>query len=160
MLAWGIKWYRYNGRPWRKVHYKALAIWAGCLAKHNVLVYKTDGSPEFNENFDARGALESLIKNLVAIKLYECKDPKYIVEREFSRVTSFYDKPHLIEYLVKTKKHSLVDACSLVDLISEELNIKNNSLMVSMIIASVIEAKYSLADRSEYLIEVFGGRAN
>lgn len=140
------RWYRYNGRPWRKIHYKGMLLAAAAAGYTN---------GQSHENMLIK--LASLLRGS-AIP-FDISDEE-IVAREFDRVKKLYDKPLVKKYMIS---HKNSDPIKLDPLLDEAFNkiytVDNKFLMVRIIIASAIEAFYSPDDRAEYVYEVITNNA-
>ena len=91
------------------------------------------------------------------------QDATKVVDLEFNRVRKFYDRALIKEHIISKIKNKSISndvAEKFLDAIKSGLSTEDKSLMVRMIIASMIESRYSAADRSEYVYEMFSGNVN
>jgi hypothetical protein len=140
------RWYRYNGRPWRKIHYKGMLLAAAAAGY-------TNGQSQ--ENMLIK--LASLLRGS-AIP-FDISDEE-IVAREFDRVKKLYDKASVKKYMILNKGSDPVKLDPLLDEAFKKIYTTDNKpLMIRMIIASAIEAFYSPDDRAEYVYEVITNNA-
>lgn len=162
-LLKAYSWHRYNGRPWRKIHYKAMITYSAAAGQEMGMAKSK------NVDFNLRNSLIAFTEMLSIEGLLPIGSPEKIVDREFDRINKFKDKPLIKEHCIKVIfKNSSLEKAVDIDLMTEkilnemQLGIKENynSLMVRLIIAAAIENFYSPADRGEYLYACFNGKAD
>jgi hypothetical protein len=162
-LLKAYSWYRYNGRPWRKIHYKSMVIYAEAAGREMAMAKAK------NVEFNLRKALISFTEMLSIKGFLPLASPEKIVEREFDRIENFKDRSLIKEHCIKVVfKNSSLENLEGIDVMTEKIlnemqsGIKENynSLIVRLIIAAAIENIYSSADRGEYLYEYFNGKVN
>lgn len=140
-------WRLHNSRPWRKVHFKMMVNYSRAMGLETIAA-ENEGR-EFNTINCLRFFLNDVNPKL------NISYPA-LIEREIERFKNFYDEPLIRNYL-ETKKYSK----TVIDdfLIEMKDNFKNIELddwiMIRMVIACLIEEKYSSIDRGEYMYEVF-----
>ena len=140
------RWYRYNGRPWRKIHYKGMLLAAAAAGYTN---------GQSHENMLIK--LASLLRESGIP--FDISDEK-ILTREIDRVKKLYDKASVKKYMILNKGSDPVKLDPLLDEAFKKIyTTDNKSLMIRMIIASAIETFYSSNDRAEYVYEVITNNA-
>ena len=156
-------WHRSNGRPWRKIHYKAMIVYSAAAGREMAMAQAK------NVDFNLRNALIQFTEMLSIKGLLPIGYPEKIVDREFDRIERFKDRPLIKEHFIKVVfKNSPIEKLVDIDVMIENFlnemqsDIKENynSLMVKLIIAAAIENTYSSSDRGEYLYEYFMGNVN
>ncbi len=150
-------WYRYNGRPWRKVHYKAMLLYSMAAGR------EAANCKAVGREFNLRNTLIEFVKLAKENGFLLSQDATKVVDLEFNRVRKFYDRALIKEHIISKIKNKSISndvAEKFLDAIKSGLSTEDKSLMVRMIIASMIESRYSAADRSEYVYEMFSGNVN
>lgn len=86
---------------------------------------------------------------------------KAFIDREYSRCEDFSDYTILAQQIrLKNKNIQEQTVSELLQKVNESFVSTNKGFMVRMVVAGLIEEKYSEADRAEYLLEVVRGGAN
>lgn len=146
------KWYFYQSRPWRKIHYPAYRYYAAAAALESA------EADDAGREFQVRNAL---------IKLLEMVQPNWdkekitlFVDTSISKCKSFVDKD-LIHESFKKKYENITDADidKFMSSINEERLLEDNSWIVRIAVAEMIEQQFSIEDRGEYLVESLLGNA-
>lgn len=145
------RWQHYSSRPWRKVHFPMMLDYASAAGIEQRQA-DIDGR-EFNLNL-------ALLHLLKIINLKVDISHEELIQRELQRCEAFYDKQLIQQYLVEKKGIDKNKTEPILEKIGHLMQACNNGLRVRMIIASVIEEKYSPMDRGEYMFEVMSGGAN
>ncbi len=146
------RWYYYEGRPWRRIHYPMMRVYAHTAGLETGMANR-DG-----REFDIRNALRALLKS----EKSEWSDEHInsIIEREFINCELFRDGD-LIRAYIKKKNKDISDEKlnAMMTTAKAQFTTNDKGLMVRLIVAAVIEEQYSQADRGEYLYEVLAGSA-
>ncbi len=143
-------WRHYSSRPWRKVHFPMMLNYASAMGLESKQA-DIDGR-EFNLNL-------ALLHLLKIINLKVNISHEELIQRELQHCEDFYDKPLIRQYLVK-KAVDENEIEPMLERIEHLMQDCDNGLRVRMVIASIIEEKYSPMDRGEYMYEVATGGAN
>ena len=143
-------WRHYSSRPWRKVHFPMMLDYASAAGLERRQA-DIDG-----REFDFNLALLHLL-NIIGLKVNISHDE--FIQREYRRFEDFYDKQLIRQYLVDKQGVDKNKAEQYLEEIESAIT-WDRGFMVKMIVASVIEEKYSQMDRGEYMFEVFRGAAN
>jgi len=108
--------------------------------------------------FDIKRALHSLVK--AARPDWGFSQTQQFIENEFTRCSSFSDKP-LIEQHLRNKHSDMPPEQieKIVGIAKVAFNPSDKGLMVRMIIAGIVEDQYGVEQRGEYLFEVVRGKA-
>ena len=155
LWKWRI-WYRYNGRPWRKVHFNAMIFASAAVAREKAR------STSCGEPFNQQKMYEEILISLGTIGFVTPQEHKYLIDTCLLGIEQKDDESSAMSYMVDIKKMSFSDA------LENTLNLKKaielspqgeNYLKLRALIASVIEDQYSLKDKNEYWFEVFSNRA-
>lgn len=152
-LLLASQWYRHNGRPWRKVHFKSMLQYAACLG------YEDSKSKAEGRPFEVKRALQDLVK--MARPDWHIIQIDEFIEREYTRCENYYDASHIRHELVRITK-KMPDNSEIsqsVDSAKRTFKTSNDPLMVRMIIAGLIEEQYGPEHRGEYMLNVIRGKA-
>lgn len=145
------RWYFYFGRPWRKVHFPMMRVYAAASG------LEAGQAEREGREFNLNAALFNFLKMTnptISVSHEE------LIVREFERCHAFYDEPRIEQYLVEKKELNRTQVTTILEKIKESMRTSDKALMVRMVIASVIEEQFSPQDRGEYMFEVFNGKAN
>jgi len=145
-------WYRYSGRPWRRIHYPMMLAYASAAGLEQGEAQKQ--GREFN--------LHNALRNLIRIPLPHWDDTLIdrFIARELERIEIFSDRDLLIGYVKKKKGYSDIKLEAFALLAQRHFVAPDNGLIVRMIIAGLIEGKYGESARGEYIFAVLTGRAD
>ena len=154
LTIWIIyQWYRHNGRPWRKIHFKATLLHAACAG------YEDAKATAENRDFDTEAVLNDLVKR--SNPDWKSEDIRLFVDREYDRCRDFYDEQHIRHELVRITKKLPMDRAinEFIDSAKKTFNTSDNGFMLRMVIAGLIEDQYGSAQRGEYMLNVLRGKA-
>jgi len=144
--------YFYKGRPWRRIHYPMMRLYS------KVAGMETAHSTRENREFEIDRALFQLLRtmkpNWSDEYIHQYIDDCKIKCEEFS------DKSLLTDFLQKKYPSAKKDDITkLLEKSREFFNSSDNGIIIRMAIAGIIEEKYGLKHRAEYLVAVMDGNA-
>ncbi len=154
LLIWQAnQWHFYHGRPWRKVHYpimRAYALAAGV---------ETTSANREGRSFDIRLAGGGLLKRLKPD--WDDNRVSAFLEEQIHRCESLEDEQLIIqEFRRRNPQLGDSDEREVSELAKQLLNPPDNATIIQFIAAAMIEERYGVQHRAEYLFEVLNGRAN
>lgn len=145
--------YFYKGRPWRRIHYPLMRLYSRTAGMETGL------SEKENREFDIDRALFNLIQNIKPSWSNE-KIHQYLTDCKV-RCDELSDKKLIFDYLQKKNPSAPKDKINhLLEKNRGFFNSSDNGVLVRMAIAGIIEEKYGIEHRTEYLVEVMSGRAS
>ena len=154
LVLWKARiWYRYNGRPWRKIHFNAMIFFAAALGREQA------NSEHHNIEFNVMNAYVDMIESFGQIGIVIDEDPAIFATSQLIRFGSPDDQSDLIDYLADVKKVEHVKAIKAVFDYFKKVNLADPHFQIRAIIAGIIENQYTILDRAEYLNEVMMGNA-
>lgn len=143
--------YHYYGKPWRRVHYPLMRVYASAVG--SALGHAEAHSKKFDPNF---------VLGVVALTIHPDFDEKQL-EHYLDLVRAgchcFDDELALTDYITKEGKFSHEEVRTITGNLREWLQTEELRTMVQMIIAGVIESRYSKRDRIEYIYALLTGVA-
>lgn len=152
LWKWRI-WYRYNGRPWRKVHFNAM-IFAAEASAHEQL-----RALEGNQ-YSFRNICIEMVKSLARIGFDVGVDIEVFVDRQLAVYQDPYFMEHLVVgYMVREKNISSQKASELIRNACNQSDLNDTYFKLRAVVAGVVESVYSEKDRGEYWFEVLNGKA-
>lgn len=144
--------YFYKGRPWRRIHYPMMRLYSKTAGM------EAGRSEKENREFEVDRALFQLIKNMKQSWSNE-KIQNYLEDCKI-QCDEFSDQKLIIDYL--QRKHPSTPKENLDTLLEKNRSFFDSSdrgVLVRMVIAGMIEEKYGIEHRAEYLVEVMRGKA-
>ncbi|SOB75533.1 hypothetical protein SAMN04488490_1140 [Marinobacter sp. LV10R510-11A] len=148
------KWYYYQSKPWRIVHFPMMRSYAQACG---IVQNEADQN---NKDFQFKKAVILMLDLLNPVKLDLSHEQ--IVEQECMRLSSFYDKRLIRNHLKKSNiEEDKIDSIlhSIKNRIDTADNNYINYLTVRMVIASVLASQFDEDARGEYVFNIFNGRA-
>ena len=145
-------WRFYRSRPWRRVHFPAMRLYAGELGFATGRDERDDTMTPYQE------ILGSLVKTF--FPEMPAPDIAAFIEREYDRCRTFADKRLIADYL--KKKNPKLDEADLdqsLESFRPHMNPNDRFAISRLIVAGIIEGLYSKEERAEYMFEVLNGRA-
>jgi len=146
-------WYRYNGRPWRKIHFNAMILFAAALGREKA------NSEHHNIEFNVMNSFVDMIKSLSQVGVVISEDPEIFAAAQLIKFGSSEDQSDLIDYLAVKKNIEHVKAIKAVHGYFDAVNLADSHFQIRAIIAGIIENQYTTQDRAEYINEVMMGNA-
>ena len=150
-----INWYFHSGRPWRKCHFPLMMAYSKAAGAELGTAQREGRDVDFNNAL--RIFLRMINQNLF---LADDNFLNGIIDQAFERCRNFHDYPLIRSFLAEKKEFSKEKIDLILQEISKSMDTSNNALMIRMIIAEIIEDQFTVADRGEYMFEVFNGRAS
>lgn len=152
LLKWRT-WYRYNGRPWRKIHFNGMILFSGAVAKEQIR------SNTNNEEFNIENAYIEMVNLFLQSGVIIFEDPKIFIDRQLEIFGSHQDQSSVVDYLIEKKEVDPIKALtSTVNYFSSQ-DLNDSYFKIRAIIAGIIECHYSSYDRGEYLLAIMTGDA-
>ncbi len=146
------RWYFYDGRPWRRMHYPMMRAYA------NAAGFETGMANREGREFDIRNALRVLLKSVKPE--WSDDDINTRIESEFINCDLFKDDELIRAHILKKNKDISAEKLNgMMASAKAQFNTSDKGLMVRLIVAAIIEEQYGRADRGEYLYEVLTGTA-
>ena len=152
LWKWRI-WYRYNGRPWRKIHFNAMILASAASGK------ETATATMNNLRVDLRNVYVDMIRSFSQVGVHIGEDPEEFIDCQLAILGSPYDQECVINYLMKKKKINHSEAIKLSYRGFADQDLSENYFQIRAIIAGIIEKQYSSLDRGEYMYEVLMNNA-
>jgi hypothetical protein len=152
LWKWRI-WYRYNGRPWRKVHFNAMIYAAEALAHERLRELK-------GNEFSYRNVCIEMVRSLKGLGFDVGENVEVFVDRQLAEYQDPYFMEHLATgYIVRAKNISSQKANELIKNVCNQNDLNDNYFKLRAVVAGVVERVYSESDRGEYWYEVLNGKA-
>lgn len=153
MWKWRI-WYRYNGRPWRRIHFNAMIYASAAVAREQMR------SAQNQEAFNFRNMYIDTVKSMGDIGFHIDGDAGEFVDRQLSSLGEDYDENLMIEYLVEKRGLSFGVAYEKALAMKSAFESDADAyLNLRVVIAGLIEGFYTPMDRGEYWFEVLSNNA-
>jgi hypothetical protein len=147
------QWYFYNGRPWRKIHYPLMRVYAREAG------IETNAATREGRSFDIEKASVALVKQLHAD--WDDRRARAFVQKQISRCETLEDEELIVqEFRRRNPKLGDSDARQVRDLARQLLIPPDNATIIRFIVAAVVEENHGQSQRAEYLAEVLNGKAN
>jgi len=153
LTIWQVhQWHFYNGRPWRKVHYPIMRAFYRA-AGGEMAAAEIAGRP-----LERREAVNRLLRTLKPE--WDDEQRGGFVDEQILRCESFKDERLVIqEFRRRNPKFGDSDEKRLSELARHLFDHPDTTTIVQFIAAALIEERYGIQDRGEYLVEVLSGRA-
>jgi hypothetical protein len=147
------KWYRYNGRPWRKVHFNAMIFAAAALAREQIR------SKQSNQEFDFKKMYEDILNCLGGIGFTISGDVGIFIENCLNGEFLEDNKALALQYMVYKKNINAADALGRINNLYVKIDLNDNYFKLRSLVAGVIQSQYTLDDKGEYWFEVLNNNA-
>jgi hypothetical protein len=147
------KWYRYNGRPWRKVHFNAMIFAAAAIAREQLR------SKHSSDEFDFKKMYADILNSLGGIGFTLPGDADNFIENCLNGKYLEDNKALALQYMVYQKKMDPTDALGRINNLYEKIDLNDNFFRLRSLVAGVIHSQYSLDDKGEYWFEVMNNNA-
>jgi hypothetical protein len=146
-------WYYYHSRPWRKLHYPLMKLYAWCAGVH------TGVSQATGRDFDIEQAIFMMLKK--ARPSWSDETIAEFIEHQALRCEKYEDR-ELIAAELRRRIANLEDTRlqGFLEKARSQFSPSNPDFFIRFIIAGLIENQYGSPHRAEYLLEVVRGRAN
>jgi hypothetical protein len=146
-------WYFHNGRPWRKVHYPLMRTYAAACGQEQALANQEGRS------FEVLKAVDTLLQDLKPE--WDSDQRRQFVDEQLHRCESFSDERLVIqEFRRRNRELGDSDEKRVRELCLKILSPPLENITIAQFIAAaLIEERYGIQDRGEYLFEVFSGVA-
>ncbi len=143
--------YYYYGRPWRRVHYPMMRVYASALG--SALGFAQARSKKFDPDF-ALGVVALHVNP----KLQEEQLARYLSMIK-ARCQHFNDETTFTDYLANEVSLPGNAIACIIDNLRDVLRKQELLTLAQMIIADVIENRYGEKDRNEYIYALITGAA-
>jgi hypothetical protein len=153
LIVWKAHcWFRYNSRPWRRIHFPMMMLFASAIGRENARAAME------NREYLVENALSDLIKSVYP--QWTLPQIEGFIIAEFTKHENFTDADLIRQYiLLKNPKVTQEGIEKVIDFMRQHYNNFDNALKVRMIIAGVIEDKYGPDQRGEYMFEIIMEKA-
>jgi hypothetical protein len=146
-------WHYYHSRPWRKLHFPLMRLYARCAGIESGLSQAT------GRDFDVKHALFTTLKQ--AQPTWSDERITEFVTRQAVRCEQFEDARLIVAEL--KRRNANLDDTRLRELIAKarsQFTLSDPGVFVRFIVAGIIEQQYGESQRGEYLVELLRGRAS
>ena len=144
----------YKGRPWRKLHYPLMRIYAAGPAPFEGRMAELEG-----REFDFRLAASHFVKEVRPN--WDEERVSAFIEREINRCEQFSDSGLIADDLRRRDpKIGQSEISEYLEKIRKILNPSNPGVIIRFIIAGFIEEQYGETHRGEYLVELARGNTD
>ncbi len=146
------KWYYYKSKPWRRIHFPAMRYYAAASGTEFAEAQNS------NRDFNINNALINVLTMLQPDWDEETKE-------NFIKIVMARNETYVDENLIRSifqkrnKKLTENDLDELMSTLNTSLNRTDNSWLVRMLIAEIIQSMFGIEERGEYLVACIEGRA-